>query len=599
MLRIDRSLDLLADALISKTPIICDSAGNWRRASFLESTVQWLTGNRSTTLLATGRAFCAALDKLEKSAVIITSNEKIIHAQKYCASEYLKAANAVKCALEELHVPQAKKLINQLAQRVAGLEYRIGVSLGGQEQAVVDKALYRRLEKLAAEWKRKHPLYVETSLSSRDKEKLQYACTYENFANLLLIDRRLRKDFFTWIIRDHNGVDRFVEFPSTCQKIKAAFLAARVGRLGGHMLTIEEKPREGFSGVALKEKALCLPFQQKEGVFSHNILDDSKEVVLNGGWCISIKKIFHMFSQKNRFQGDIEFFGPTGVTNWNCYEFGSWNPNKHDYDLVDLSAPEWWKSLPVFEELSKKDLESKFRRKLKKGEWLLNVLSTRQTLDLDFAKRHTYIEVGVPMGNGRYRMFTFGKHPLQVPETIIEKLRFLNATHVAKLSYPDPNVFFSQRQLATHSIVLSPKQGNELMGAIQKDLLHMRQGNMIIQFAYENCAEWVHGILEAIDQNKTNLFKIPVLDSEPLNPVMAKIFHLFRKSPKSWQPYLLGALDTVLGASYGITVIEKGVPIFKCAKLNPHRQQQIVFQPGYIHKLIEQGEIEGQINFGF
>jgi hypothetical protein len=597
--------------LRNNIPIICDEKRKtWYRPSTAASLVGYLVDNEDNRLLAIGKTFCELLNELEQTAVCFPSDPK----QNY--SSYLIAAKCVKHALSYSTSPKVKKQLDDLAYRVTALKYRIeSPNKGLEPEKEYDDLLYEKLIPFAAESKRKSPISVEKTLVEKDKVKIKEACRYPKFARQLLKSRALSENFFKSIMRDNTEVCLFIQYPALFERLKTSYLIPRIGRFSQPMLRLEKKTTQnGF------EKVVTLPFLSVDGVKRINILNESAEITLQHGWKLTVKKICQIFSEKNENPGDLEFFGSVGIANWNSRELGTFKanefnkraapngmidlikkvflnfPKNKEYELIDLEKEEWWKQLPVFEEFSKEELEKRNQIVLNSGEWLVCANSARSSINLDLDDRHGYMELFIPQPNEKYHLFPLGKFAENFALTWAEKLSMLVNTVKAKIAYPDENEYYTQRQHASYPIILSRAKGLELMGLIRSDLIKAREGNIVFQFGAENCAHWVQSTLELIKDIKIqNLFIYPLLQCNPVNGLIKRLFTIIRKAPENWQNKLLNVIDKILGSWRGLQIKENGKLVWKSHDTNPFRKDQVIFQPGYLNKQIEEKKLKGRI----
>lgn len=598
MPHIQQHLPLFIEALESNQPINCTKSGKWRPENLLGRIVRRLEIVDNARLLKMTQAFCSALDDLERKPVLFGLNKSMIDAQRLTFLSYLKAADALKKVLLDNESEAIKLQLQLLAYRVVGLKYRMESINGGLDRQF-DQDVFNRVLHLAGQWKYTHPLSRNGMLTQRDISKIIDACAYPEFAKLLFEDQNLQDFFFSWCIRENNGISQFVEFPATTARLKRVYLTSRISRYGGKLFALEKRPV--IDQPSLREKIISLPFYIKNKVEYVSILDENRIVELRGDMHLTIAQIFKMFSQKKWRISDVELLGSQGITNWHSLELGWWNASTKRYEGIDLSKKDWWEELPVFEEISKEEVQRRYDVTLDAGDWLAVVKSVRQTTDLDFDGQHGYLEVIIPTAEGRYNVYPFGKSPPQFPTKKWEKLFFLVSTKVGKIRYPDENALYSHCQTASHPIVMKEEQARKLMAVIRNDIIKCREGETIYQFGYENCAGWVETTMHAVlgdDNEKRNYYKIKILESEPSNFLLKKLFNLFRRAPNRYQPHLLAGLDRVLGSSRGITVKEDGKPVFKSMRLHPKRNQQIIFHPGYLHKQIENGSLKGNLVLG-
>ena len=542
------------------------------------------------------KIFCRFLDSLERKVVVFNGSKNEIENQKSCFASCVKTANVIKHQLKGDKSIKAHEQLNHLARRVAGLNYRIEASNGGFDPVDIDPLLQDKIVRLAIEWKSDHPLFFDKNLTDKDKRKIAEVCKYPKFAKILLGDKGLRKTFFVWALRDNGEVRQFIQYPSMTNHLKAVFLASRIGRLGEDILRIEKKERKEGG----EEKILSLPFHTVKGVERINIMDESKVIEMNQGWKVKIKQIFDVFAKKNTDFGDFEIFGSTGIDVWNCSQIGRWNHQTKKYDRVDLSQENWWNELPVLEEITKTDLERKYNTELAEGEWLVCGKASRQTADLDFNGQHGFLEVAIPTPSGTYRIYPFGNFAEKFPATTVELLYFLANTVKGKISYPDENFFYLQRQQASYPIPLSVDEGKRLMQKIGEDLIRASKGYLVFQLASENCAFWAQQALDVLQDTKSvpNLYKMKVIHTTPKDPLFGKLFPIVRKLPEKVGLLILKSVDIIFGSWRGVTILHKGNKIFKSHMSSQSRDEGFAYQPGFLHEQIIKKRLKGVISFG-
>lgn len=550
------------------------------------------------SLASVARLFCQILDIAEQNPVFFETKLENHLLQRRYYEVHLKAAKAIDNILSGLKSPLILPQLNLLVQRVEGLRYRIEGVNGGLDKTSIDSKVLSEITLLAHAWKAKQMLYseAEKKLNRRDLAKLKQACAYPEFCKLLCKDTDLQERFFNWAIRDNNGVNQFIEFPATTARVNEVFLGERVGKFGGELLAIHKR-KVGSSEL---EKVLTLPFNTIHEVRHISILNESLPVMLNGGWRLSIGEIFNIFSKKHTEFTDLEFFGPSGITNWHAFELGPWNPVTKTYDHVDISSPDWWKKLPVFEEVSQEELEGRCGEKLAKGEWLACISAGRTAPDHRFEDRHTYLLVAIPAENGKYRIYPFGQYPEKFPVKLGEQVEFLAKYVKAKIAYPDHNYLISERQHAIHPIKPDEEERVKLINKVAQDILRARKGELTFQLVDENCARWAQTTVhEAVDRHRPNFFKIEIGKMTSVNPILAKIFAFLGRLSILNQNRLFKGLLKLVGGGRGTTVIEDGKPVYKVLVKDSAVPEQIyIFQPGFLHQQIEEGKLKGRIIYG-
>lgn len=592
------------EKLCQNAPITCNEKGAWYEEGQFSHFVRKIFHLEDRRLIKIAKAFENILDQWEKKPVLFYGSSSTDFIQAIQFEPCLKAAEALLSKLRKGTSKEIQQQSDCLAYKIAGLKYRIGSVHGGNDPQDFDPSLFEKILPIASRWKARQTLFVDKLLSVRDAEKIKEACRYPQFAELLLHEQSLQNEkslqtkFFKWIIRDNNGCSEFIEFPDTTDKIKTAMLASRIGRFGGSQFSIQFKKISDAENAPF-EKIICLPFFDGRNVSQISLLDENKIVNFNGGLALTIGKILKIFRNKKIEPGNLEYFGPVGIMNWNYHELGWWDAEKKAYQRIDITLDSWWKNLPIFELCTKEQVESRFQLSLQPGEWVASVKATVETLELELQDSHGYIGIAIPQENGLYAIYDFGKYAEKFPQTTVEVLTFLVATVCGKIAYPDENAYYSHRRHAEFPFILKPEEGERLMQQLRVELRRSLKGRIIFQLGCENCAYWSQSLMQSLFLEKVpNLFKLSALKSRPSDPLVGKIFSLLRKAPKSWQKPLLKSFDTALGSFRGRIVIERGKKVFKSMALSPHREAQVLFLPAYLHRKIVKGSIKGILRSG-
>lgn len=552
-----------------------------------------------------GKTFCHLLDKLERKPVVFGGDDTEMNQQNACFSSYFAVAIAVKNLLVPSSHPKAQGLINEIARRVAGLQYRMEVVNGGLGKTEKDEAAEQKLQEFAIAWKKSQPLFADKTLTDKDKRKISEVCAYPKIVSILLADKILRKVFFAWALKDNGGVSQFVEFPSTCARVKAVLIAPRVGRLGENLLRIEKKDIESKPGEpqnsGKQEKVLTLPFYTNAKVVERiSILDESKEIEMYGGWRLTIRKIFEVFAKKNDRVGDFEMFESRGIDVWNSHELGRWNVSTKRYDHIDLTVDDWWKAIPVMKEETKQELEARYQVSLAPGQWLVCFKASRATPDLDVDGQHGFREIAIPNEKGTYDLYPFGNFPPIFPDSTLKTALFLANTVRSRIACPDENVFYSHRQMAAYPVPCSEEEGLKMMKAIQLDAQKAKSGDIVFQFAGKNCAYWAGRGTSVLDNGHLipNLYEMPLAMARPGNPLLKVLFSGIRKAPARMQPHLFRGLDICFGSFRGVTIEVDGKKVRESHMTGECRTKSVMFQPGLLHEQILAGEIPGVVYYG-
>lgn len=595
------------EALTSETTkVTTDNHGNWHQLHRMKEGFTNLSCFEQKRWISIAKNMVKELDRIEKIAVKFNGSGD----QEEMFKEHLEAANYIKKQLKAHRTSKkVKAQWNALRQRITALCYRIEGVNGGADRLAPSQDDLDELEKMLTAWKEKYALYQDTSISLTESDKLAEATTYPKFFKLLKADRGLRNQFFRWVIRDNNPVDTFVQFPSTCMRLKSALISGRIGRFANHFQYVRK-----VSG----QKEFCLPFQvQEKGRLQTkniSILNDAQRVNLRGNLNLSIREIINIFKRKNDDPGKLEFVGIEGIANWHSHELGYWDPDAESYQRVNIDEENsrWWEQLPKFDSLSMEEVRQRYGTNvLLPGQWVAVAKSTRESLTLDIDRSHGYFEILIPDEvNGGYLLYPMGKFAKEFPKNIIEKFLFVTNTLESRIEYPDENPFYSHRQHASAPFVMSTEQGLELMEMIRKDLKAAREGNVVFQFAWENCAWWPQQRLEDIlgaegaeDREEgggevPNLFIDKVLKSRPKAQPLKFIFAACRTLPKCVQNTVVKIVALFLGSFRGMWVVEAGKKVFKSMKNSQFKVNCEMYHPAMLHQRIQNDSVEGTVTFG-
>lgn len=648
--KISESFPEFSQALLHYKPVYVTTSGNWYYGKQIDYDTACFFGRDYCRLNKIGSVFCRYLDKLEETAVTMSLQLGEDERTRYTGC--LKACQTV---LEVLaRNGNCSSVVRALERKVVALRYRIEDTHEGGCSALpeADHRGHSKLCNFAAEWKQQQKMYapIDRELSERDKIKLTETAHFPLFVSLLDEDKKLRDAYFKWVIRDGGCVRQFIEYPGTWEILKKSFLTARIAYYGCEHLSIKVK-----NGV--KQLRLPMEVETPDGlkVKKINILDPNQVVTLKHGWQLRIADICKIFGNKNDAIGDLEYFGireakdPSlkphrcAVRNWNCHELGSLMPHepkyddidlnqyhglekikvwagnlwpKDKYDYIDLNDPEWIKKLPVQEAISAEELRKRYDLHyvddsgkkipiIPDGKNIINVTrASRGSLYHELDKSHGYDELAIPQADGSYYLYDMGKFAHLFPTTLCGKFRFLTSTEIAKVSYPDENIIYHDRQQAFSAEVLTQEEGEYLLELVRRDLKRARSDDLIFQFGWENCAYWPQELMRELYAhfNKgeaPDFFKKKLLEVRVPQPLKA-MFQFFKWLGRVLCEFFLRVLEWLMQAWRGIYVREDGKRVYKSLSTSPFREQRISFIPSELHKRILDlaKRIKGVVRFG-
>lgn len=525
------------------------------------------------------KIFCELFDKLEKNPVTFSEKKEEMIVIKEHYSKYIQAGEIFLEYLESGDFRQPFLGLELVLQRIIGLNYRIQKLHGGMDQDEnIDQPLFQSLLNLVEVFKRNQKLYESTVATKKDCEKMMEVSRYFTFGKFILKFPNMRDKFFKWALRDNNSVATFIEFPATSERLIKSFIDKRVGYFN---------PKELEIIFEDQQKVLKLPFYDGEKVNRINILDESKIIILNHDRRITIKEIFDIFAQKKIDPGSVEYFGVNGIMNWGSYEFGPYNEKTKTYDRIDFTKEKWWELLPIFEMIPRQNLEKRYQIAIQKNDWIQTIASTREAKNFDLLKRHGFYEIAIPMENDQYHLFPFGKYPAEFPTRILDQLKIVSKTVIAKMQFPDENKFYSQRQHASHSCVIDKAAGLQKMEKIKDNVILALNNNLTFHFGGPNCAFF------ADDVAGTTCFDMPFSEMQPSNPAQ----EFFLRCPRIFQPYVATFLQWLANTN-GVTVIENGEHVYKTTLFGKNFREAEQSQPARLFQQIEEKKLPGVITFG-
>ncbi len=610
-------LNRFAEALEGNRPINCSRDGKWYVENRIIYHVRKLFGYDHCRLQNIAKICAKQLECFERQSCQFGGDTKLVESQKAQAEAHLRVAGAADKIFSKSKKMCSKQ--SELRHRMVGLKYRVEKVHGGLDKQGVDKVLHQQIADEMAAWKQKQKQYVNKELNERDWLKVYEICEYQEFAQLVMKDKKLQKELFDWAIRDNNQVEIFVEFPDVSKRIKKCLLAGRTGRFAGQILSMKKKQCE-----ETVKKDVRLRFQIENEDLSLkskkiSILDESHEIRLRGEYRITVKRALEIFANKNLEVGNLEVFGgdrrvakqDIGILNFNPHKLGHFSGRAGVYRSVDVSEPNWWEQLPVFEIIEKGELEKRTGFQLDDSDmpqWIGMAKSTYKNVDfMDVDVSHGFIGVAKKQSDGRYRIYDFGKFPEKFPSKWYEYLSFIVDTLVASIEYPDSNNFYPSRQLATVPFVLTEEQGRNMMRKLAEYISLGREKKIGFMFGRENCAYMPQNILSdksVLGDKVPNLYRVHFLKTEASNPYLNKLFRFVKWWPKEQQPGWITVILTILGYHRGIDVNNDGVvnktslknSLFSTSN-NPEVKHHM-YNPSYARIRIQKGEIHGVLSGG-
>lgn len=603
MFKIDTSLKEFSRALESGAQVNVTSTGQWYVEGWFMRIIRWLFDLHSPRLNNIARAVHKVFDEMERQPLSLKKSGK-----RYRTA--LRVAEAAKKAIKTSRIHDTAAVKNLLKRKITALKYRIGEKKGGwDKEARPDQAALKQLKELALHYKANLWQFTgeDKKLHDADIKQLEQAACYPRFVRMLEKDPALRDEYFSYTIRYLNPADVCIEYPDLMKRLKTSLVCGSIGRFA------YTEPLKIVVEGAEKNKTVTMPF---DGVH-FPVLDPEFKVQFKDGHENTVGALFKDMYDKNTGPGEYNFVGNTGFIRWNYHKMAAYNQDKKEWVPIDLTKENWWSQLPVFETLTKEELQKRFdlKNELKDGDWVIASLAAKQNDRLRIDDCHGYSEVAIPNGDGTYNYYPFGKYATRYPQGAMEFLGFVTNTVPAEIVYPDPNPTYSAiRQHAAKIEVVDVADGKKYMEHIRRDIQRGRDGNLVFQFAWENCAytvqDWADKTFckKGDGKGEHHLFLAPLIEAGAAEP-LDSLIGMFKELPQGLQEACLGATSNLLGSARGLTVqtedgnkIKKSVfqsPFHQGLEVNGKRVYHHIHLPSQLHRQIKKNKLPGVIWSGF
>ena len=263
---------------------------------------------------------------------------------------------------------------------------------------------------------------------------------------------------------------------------------------------------------------------------------------------------------------------------------------------MDTTKPEWYEKTPTLDIRSKEYIESRFKIKIQPGQWV-TVLEASRRNELDVDKAHGYSLIYQPIGQNKYRAYSFGAFPLTFPQNTRELATFIGNTVKGTIAF-DPNYFYSNRQKASW-----PKAVDENVAkALLEEIGTYRNLGIAFQFGWDNCAHFIRNLFISVFEKMhveikvPNFFEKKFVKIKPLNPALRAIQKVFKKTPKELMPLLKLAFIVIFGATRSVTVIENGKKIKKSLSKSPFFSRNKINAPSAMHYRIKKERLKKAVD---
>lgn len=603
MLTIDGHLSEFTAALKEKETLVF-SKNKWRCAKWYREIFDELFQQNAKSMVKVGRAFNEFLDSVERQSVLFANSSQVRQEQADRYAEIFEAARAVKSRLKaHLTAKESRQMLCEIKRHTLSLKYRIRKELGGENPLEQPNPTLMKNVKQSFAHKNKE-------YSPAEEQALAELCRYPKFVKLMLSSKDLVEETYKRIIIGRFGVAEFVEYHGTYKRMNECLLLGWIGRFGKNFFSIENENTEHGERKVVKI--------MMDGT-KVNLLDEEKWVTFDGHLEKSIKSVLEVFKAKNNQAGDFAVFEEGGIRRFNVHVHDKFNPETKLYEPIHLFNPNasWWEHYPVFERISRQELLRRYPKAVneegKWGEadtslgtnkWLVVEKASSQKEFLDLDGSHGYMDIYIPTPSGEYILYPFGKFASNFPRGFLGRLKFIVGTFISKISFGDENHCYFFRQHGAIPYAVGEQKSKTLMDEIRKDILLAREGNLVFQFPWENCSQWVYKKLKIAFGKKKhgglieNNYKMAVLDTRPSNFILKFMVKVVRRFPKKTQAVATYVALLGFGSFRKKTIVEDGVPVKKSVAKSGFRKKQKVYIPGLMLDRIKEESIRGFVTTG-
>lgn len=382
-----QNLPAFTQAVRENEPVVCNKDGTWYIENRYLYYFKCLFGHENQRLLNIARLASASFYELEKQKVIFDAGRRLI-AQPFDYSVWLTNNLVVEAALQKL--PQSDRVTKartQINAHSTALKYRLDCNAHGSlpvQDHEISQIQLDLVTQIARTWKSQQDNMPIQVLTDWDEKCLRQMCRYREFTHLFLNLHagastddiaHFQDDVLNWIIRDLNPIEVLIKFPGRVKWTKDCYLSQRFEDGKHTCLKLQYLPGEHGT----ESLDLTLPFVEKgERIVDISILDEEKKVEFRGNRTMTIKEIFEeQFAKKQECNGEMEFldhWGPEkkpAIDLWDSHTWGYRDAEGKFHSLVDLTKPDWYKSIPVSEILSLQQAKEAFEVPFVWQDWFI------------------------------------------------------------------------------------------------------------------------------------------------------------------------------------------------------------------------------------
>lgn len=321
----------------------------------------------------------------------------------------------------------------------------------------------------------------------------------EGLTQLLIDDSDQREKFIRWALRDQAPVELFAGFTELVDQLQGDHQMARLGRASlhrpeGFLLKIERTANECY---------LTLPVEREPNQFIQVPLLSKERFMIGRGISSSLKELAQALYE--RFDDIVP---PYQLTQQGLRLFHTHKLAIPSYDeaagrvvyeaIPDSDVDSWWAALPPYELISLDQAQRRCHGL--DGTNPALILHGTNSNDLpDPVGNHGYIEVLLPVANGSYQFYSFGRISRECPRGVLETALFAGNTVPATVyGSPDQNDEFSERQNWAVALALQPSSVAKLKEVIYLQVKETREGERPYSLLGDNCNRFANDVAKAL-----------------------------------------------------------------------------------------------------
>lgn len=566
MTRILESLPKFVNALDNHRPIKCNKKGEWKVLGLSAPFDAKIKNKKKVD--PNLRTFQSILAEVETYNLYFNASKEVMQKQAQFYENIIKTGRKIIQLHEKSQLDGDRDLCSSLDLAITKLQYRIQIENGGFETLKPEDVNANMVEKLQREldleaWQNEDEKFEHTNRQKQDYyPQLREICRYPEIVKYLLNPKNKKQthEYLQRSLRDNFSVEVLNQYHNESKLLVDNFIASRLGAISRKLISVDLTPTHDGSF----KKTLNLLMENNKV----NLLDKQRKVRFSNGLEWTISRIYKDFFEKNDKPGKLEMMWD-GVIPFNGHEISAPIISRkclfkkvEKYAPPDFTKPDWFEKTSKLDERSKEYIETHYNIKVQPGQWVVVMEATRRN-ELDVEKAHGYSLFYQPIGENKYRVYSFGAFPFTFPQNTLEKIDFIAKTVPATIGF-DPNYFYSQSQKAAWPLALNEAVARALL----EELGRCKAAGIIFQFGWENCAFFIRNVFIKVFEKMNVGIEVPqffegsFLEVRPVGPLEV-IQKLFKKVSKNFMPVLKLILALFFGAFRSAYVMQDGKRVKK------------------------------------